>query len=535
MPRVLGFAAAVVAAAGIVVPGVQAATTVMVLGVGSSAMFDTMAFGAWFNLAGAAAHHHYTTKGHCPALGSCAVIHDLRSGAIPNQAGSLWVVWSANESEVWAYLGADSVVGMRAFFASPRATLQVDPSLMSTPGQNLVPTSQWGNDASELPVEVFNALNNAVFTTVFSDARPEDAKAAQVRACSPLNTDGNSGLGYCSNPAEAIGTSILSAYSTSEVTPVAFNLFGTDPITHAAVPAYRAIEIGATPIVFFGNRTPGSSLATITTHDLSLTNVQRLFAQEDCDAHVLGGHGGITIVQNEPLSGGMLTAEFTNFRLSANNFTVTQEFGVNPATASGNPLNQPCGPGSRKRAIGTSEMVNTAILNTPGAMGYALYSAGNFSSLANNPNFLYFTLGGADPICTSYTSGDVECGVIPRPHPPLLHLRDGSYRSWAMLRAVTDAAGVHLANTQALVTATQNSVDCTTGDFVPVVPVANHFPGCTQAPDPGLTLYRSHYSNPQYPSLANNGLHGAIDSGSEVGGCIESIPPLGPGILGCRQ
>ena len=535
MSRLLGFAAAMLAAAGIVAPGVQAATTVQVLGAGSSAMFDTMGFAAWFNLAGSGAQH-YTAQGSCPTLGFCAAIHDLRSSGIPVQRGSLWVVWSADESRVWAYLGADSVAGIRAFFATPRAALKIDPSLQTTQGRNLIPVSLWGRDAAALPSAVYNALNNAAFTTAFSDVRPEDAKAAQNRACGPLNTSNYDGLGYCSSKNQAIGTPIRSSFSSAQATPVVFNLAGADPISGLQIHPYTAINVGASPIIFFGNRTPGSSLATITTHDLSLANVQALFTQgEDCDASLLGGSGGITIVQNEPLSGAMVTAEFTNFRLTVNGFTFSQEFGVNPAESGGNPLNLPCGPGRRTRAIGTSEMVNTAVPNTPGALGYAVYTASNFSRLVNNPNFLYFTLEGVDPICPAYGNGEINpfCGVPPHPHRND-NLRNGTYPSWTMLRVVTDTAGPNLINTQALVTVAQNSVDCTTGDFVPAVAVSNNMPGCNVGPDPGLTLYRSHYSNPQFPSIPNNGLSGQKESGSDVGGCIENVGPA-PGILNCRQ
>ncbi len=530
MSRLLGFAAAMLAAVGIVPSSGQAATTVQVLGAGSSAMFDTFAYSAWFDLAGPGAQH-YTTRGSCPTLGFCAAIHDRRSGSIPRQSGSLWVVWSADESRVWAYIGADSVAGIRAFFAAPRATLQIDPSLETKPGLGLIPASLWGQDATALPSAVYSALNNAPFTTAFSDVRPEDAKAAQVRACSPLDPNNYSGLGYCASAGQAVGTPIHSAYSAAESTPVAFNLSGADPISGLPVRSYTAIDIGASPIVFFGNRTPGSSLASITTHDLSLANVQALFAQGDCDAQLLGGRGGITIVQNEPLSGAMITSEFTNFRLEANNFTSTQEFGVNPSATGGNPLNLPCGSsGRRTRAIGALEMVNTAILKTPDALGYALYSSGNFSRIANNPNFHYFTLEGVDPFCPSYGNGEIyQCGVVPHPHFP--NILNGTYRSWAMLRAVTDTGGTNLANTSALVTATQNSVDCTTGDFVPAVPVSNNIQGCTVGPDPGLALYRSHYGNLDVP---NNGLSGERESGRDAGGCIENIGPA-PGVLNCRQ
>jgi hypothetical protein len=49
------------------------------------------------------------------------------------------VVWNDAQTEVWAYLSVDSVVGMRAFFSNPRATLQIDSgTLTAGSAQNLI-------------------------------------------------------------------------------------------------------------------------------------------------------------------------------------------------------------------------------------------------------------------------------------------------------------------------------------------------------------------------------------------------------------
>jgi hypothetical protein len=103
------------------------------------------------------------------------------------------------------------------------------------------------------------------------------------------------------------------------------------------------------------------------------------------------------------------------------------------------------------------------------------------------------------------------------------NLRNGTYRSWSVLRVVTDASGINLSNTKILVNAIQNNVNTTTPDFVPFTAVGG---------DPGLKYYRSHYL--QSAVQPNNGLSGQKESGGDVGGCIEPVGPA-PGVLSCHQ
>jgi hypothetical protein len=216
----------------------------------------------------------------------------------------------------------------------------------------------------------------------------------------------------------------------------------------------------------------------------------------------------------------------------------TQEFGVNPppegTSNSNNPLNLACstGGGSRMRAIGTGEMINTGVYNTTDGIGYAFWGFGNVSKIANTPNYGYLTLQGVDPIQTTYSNGilplcdSAGSGVCPAaPGSSFPNLRNGSYRSWSVLRVVTNSTGTSLTNTKLLVQAIQNNVNSTTPDFVPFVPVGA---------DPGLQVYRSHYK--QSGITPNNGLGGEKEAGGDVGGCIEG-PPLGtaPGVLDCHQ
>jgi hypothetical protein len=99
------------------------------------------------------------------------------------------------------------------------------------------------------------------------------------------------------------------------------------------------------------------------------------------------------------------------------------------------------------------------------------------------------------------------------------NLRNGTYRSWSVLRAVTDSAGRN--NLNALVIAAQNNVNKTVPDFVPLR---------ASAGDPGLKLYRSHSKNAYTVGTARNGLRGQTENGSDVGGCIEKVGPP-PGVL----
>jgi ABC-type phosphate transport system substrate-binding protein len=545
------FAAAVVIAA----PAANAATVVKVLGAGSSAMWQTAAIGAFEQLAGSGAGH-FTVKGSCTS-GNCAQIHDGRSTSILPEGGNLWVVWNAAQTAVWAYISVDSVVGNRAYFATPRTTLQIDPETETGSGfaTNLISSNLWGTDAANLPSAVYTALNNATVTTAFTDIRPEDAKFANCRTLNQLNTTNYSGLGYgtgttCST---LIGTQILSEFSTTVANPVNFNIRGTDPITGQAIKAYTTVDVGASPIVFIVNRTNPNGLGyggvgTPVITNLTVPIAQKLWSGAECDTNAFAAAGPPTdvpvyVMQREPMSGTMNTTEFTTFRcgkstggcaITGNSQTNSQEKGVNPANGGNNPLNLACtsGGGFRQRAIGTGEMVGTAVLNTKDSIGYTFWGFGNVSKIAGNTNYGYLTLAGVDPIQATYTNGELPLcvsstgvsGVCPAaPGTSFPNLRNGTYHAWSVLRVVTDASGINLTNTKVLVNAIQNNVNTTVPDFVPFNAVGG---------DPGLKYYRSHYL--QSGVAPNNGLSGQREAGGDVGGCIEPVGPA-PGVLSCHQ
>jgi hypothetical protein len=120
--------------------------------------------------------------------------------------------------------------------------------------------------------------------------------------------------------------------------------------------------------------------------------------------------------------------------------------------------------------------------------------------------------------------GQLPVCALPCPAKPgttFQHLRDGTYRSWSVLRAVTDSSGTNRTNLDALVIAAQNNINKTVPDFVPFR---------ASAGDPGLKLYRSHSHNPYTVGAPNNGLGGQKENGSDVGGCIKKSGPP-PGLL----
>jgi hypothetical protein len=112
------------------------------VGVGSSAMFNATAVGAFSDVcstrAGSDCHHYSISGKNTGDNQNFAQAFDSRNSGIPVEGGTLWVIWDNNTSpiSIWAYLSVDSVVGNRCFFANPRCSLQVDSGVLTTPGQN---------------------------------------------------------------------------------------------------------------------------------------------------------------------------------------------------------------------------------------------------------------------------------------------------------------------------------------------------------------------------------------------------------------
>jgi len=569
-----------------IVPQVQAQTLKVVIA-GSSAMWQTLALGAYSDgtcstlLTGCVSPtFHYTSTGNFN-------LTDTRSTSPTVDGGAIWIVWdSAVDSlgnplpNVWAYIKVDSVVGVRCYFAAPHCNVNV--ASFPAPGGQISSTL-WGADTTP-PASIQALFTTGTLVTVgATDIRPEDALFATCRvnsargAGSGAGSDSLDGLGYNSNnspgvcpvfnvvtgQAKGVGNAILSGVpgSTSKANVLAFNLTGHDPITNTLLPAaFTTTAVGAAPIVFVH----GSSNTLASLNNASETQLQAAFSGNNCDASAFGlGSGAINIFLREPLSGTMNTTEATVFRRPTvypnGVLGISQETGVN-ADLHGFKLDNttPCaaGAGDRYRSIGTGQEVSS-VLNSNVAgkfnqqkdgIGYAFFSYGNFSSIANNAGFGYITLNGVDPIFASYgTTIDpgqpATAGVLPAeanlpatclpvasqfPCDEALiwkngfsfpNLRNGTYRAWSLLRLVS--TGTPSTNAAALAKASNKFVVQGIPDYVPALAVA----GLTTK-ELGLKLLRSHYQQKDGngTNLGAGPAGNVPEKGGDMGGAI--IPTL---------
>lgn len=350
------------------------------------------------------------------------------------------------------------------------------------------------------------------------------------------------------------GAPIKSSVTSSTANPVQFGLPGfKDPFnTTLTVPTtIKVFPVGEDPVVFIVNRkntTGGLGFSGTGTHTIGGVNTYwavnvwdqhpyppngappatttrrplgNMFTGHDCAndnaAFDWPSDGGnritpptgiqtITVWLREPLSGTMNTTEFTEFRrygtTNGNGPTgngqpalTSQEQNVDPVnhTATDNPLSQTCitEPGTRKRGIGTGEVVGSSgsggVLNTIDSIAYTFYSYGNVSKLADSASYGYLMIDGIDPLFASYnnTAGDAgqpavngtgttygevpgcaengggsgtphclatdvwtatntaACPSGPNPGCSYPHLRDGTYPAWSELRLLCDTASGH--------------------------------------------------------------------------------------------
>jgi hypothetical protein len=573
-----------------VVP-VAGAQTFKFVGAGSSAMWQNFALAAYHSgtcpTGGTAPCKHYTGKGF--------LMHDSRSASISDETGNVWITWdSAATPNVWMYINVDSVVGTRCYFAAPRCTIKSPATFPAVANLITLAGAVWGGAAADVlpPASIQTALANAgagrAVTAGMTDIRPEDAQYAQCRANSALDTTSTKkGLGYSqvstfpaagkcpvfADPVTAkVGNKITvnSAIGSNFAQTIAFNIKGTDPFTNTAVTSGTVVPVGAAPILFITRRTNQlKSVLNVTDTELQTAYTDFSAAGGHCDGGSLGGvAGGIWCYQREPLSGTMNTTEFSVFRNHPFQTLYSQEDGVSPSVAGNNPLAKVAGTGNKVRAIGTGQMVAqvktstaiTGLTNFVDAIGYAFFSFGNVSSIANNASYGYLKLDGVDPIGLPVTSPAQElpgapvagttCTTLPCTEaqlwgaghfsfPGLRACTTGGnsstgYRAWSVLRLVSD--GANLTNAQVLVTGAQAAAVSQVPDFVPAKATTSG--GIT---DPGLLCYRSHYlfsvSNTDGTTTStagNNGLVG-VEAGRDEGGCIYKKPVSGAGVLNMGQ
>jgi hypothetical protein len=562
---------------------------VQFVGVGSSAMFNTISAAAFTDLCSARAGsdcRHWSASGKNSADNqNWAQGVDSRNNAIPPEAGTFFVAWDNNSSpiKIWSYLNVDTIVGQRLFFAVPRATQQIDSGALTAAGQNKVPaaillnrqtSADQPDETTGIPSAVLSAIQTT-FTAAISDVRPEDAKFEVNRILATFSASGT-GLGY-GNPANAtcfqspdswtvsniLGCPIYGTWGGRSV-PVQYSLTGTDPFTAKAAWKYKTIEVGAEPIIFVYNASNANGLGVLDADgNVAFKNLNRITAAEvfngalgrgqDLDPSLAAALQGISTnppvfpILREPLSGTMTTTEFNVFRsaemLKDLPTAASQETGVNLGNSCA--LNSNCpdplylpGPGSsiRYRAIGTGAEIS-GVSNVGGikhiadSIGYAFFSFGNVNPIGGSSGVgRYVTLDGVDPINAAYGTyvsdgvtynpGQLPLCLAPCTAPggtSLPNVRNGSYGAWSIIRAVSDATGINLTNTQALVTAAQNEVNNTTADFVPFV--CKDTTGlCTG--EPGLHVFHSHFTPAGVAGAPHNGNTTSTESGGDVHGAV---------------
>ena len=560
-----------------IVPNVHAQTLKVVIA-GSSALWQTLALGAYNNgtsiASGGGTTFHYTS-------GANFNLVDTRSTTPTIDNGATWIVWdSASPANVWAFVKVDSVVGNRCYFAAPKCTLVTNGAFPAVGNSIKV----WPDSSTDtLPPSAVQSLftTGTAISVAATDIRPEDAAFAACRVNSALGasvaggsaSDGLDGLGYNTNnpagqcpvyaagtaQAKGVGNAIVSGYpghAANDVANVlAFNLSGKDPITNTTLPsAYAVTAVGAAPIVFVIERDKGQ-LTNLT--NASDRQLQEAFSGANCDASAFGSgfSGAIHIFLREPLSGTYNTAESNVFRYPT--VYPNPVLGKSQETNVGN--NNPLagqsgtcvsGSGSRYRAIGTGEEVKSVqnsgvagvFATQTDGIGYTFFSYGNVSSIAGQSAYGYIALNGVDPIFAAYGAGTsidpgqpTVAGELPAqsnlpsacttgfPCPEnsiwgngfsFPNLRNGTYRAWSLLRVVS--TGTPSTNAIALVKASNKYVVINTPDYVPAAAVtgAVGLNGTTIA-ELGLKLLRSHY---QQKDGDNVNLGKAPTNTPEVGG-----------------
>jgi hypothetical protein len=404
------------------------------------------------------------------------------------------------------------------------------------------------------------------------------ASATQAAgACFTYTTDAQGAI-------NGIGHTILSGYpsSTKKTNVLSFAISGKDPITGSTVAAYTVYPIGAAPVVFLTNRQ--NNLATLA--NATEQQLQQVLSGTNCDGGAFGSAfaGPINIFLRDPQSGTYNTVEATVARYPTVYpnpvIGLSQETNVNaPSHAYElNGYSSACaaGTGQRWRTIGTSEEIkgvynsNSSSVFSGSArdgIGYAYFSYGNVNTsgtvLSDSANYGYLQLDGIDPIWASYGIGNaidpgepagagqlpsqadlptaVCANSFPCPENQIWgdgasypNLRNGTYRSWSLLRLI--ATGTAGTNASTLISAAEKAAVLDTPDFVPVAKqtiTAAENPFGYAITDNGLLLLRSHYQQYDGSGVTVGGTPVNEPTTSEKGGDMGGlIIPTAIGVTG---
>jgi len=571
----------------VVMPTAHAQTTIETTIAGSSAQWQTMALGAYDLCVSSG----LTSCGHFTSGGSASYpnfsLVDNRPNPTVVDTGAIWIVWGLNASnsyEVWSFIKVDSGVGDRCYYAAPRCDVNIS-SFPTGNGANLISlnVTGWGASGDTQPPPQVSGLFVGGNTgglpegVAATDIRAEDALWATCRTNSKgppptgLGYNTNFAAGLCPTSASAVnaeGTPIKSEDSGNVANVVSWSLT-KDPITGTSLPTkyITAVPVGAAPVIFVTHAQ--GPLSNVT--DATDAQLQSVFSGTNCNGNAFtnGTNGAIDAWLREPLSGTYNTADATVFYYNgADPSGVDQENGVDLTQGNTNPLNLLCsgGGGSRKRGVGTGDVVNGVASDSSDAITYTFFSYGNVKLLADSANFHYLTLDGVDGIFHTYNpsskvdpgqpgngtvpgAADTPCGSFPCPEGQIWayntgvsadknkglsfpNVRNGSYRAWSLFRGISDSCttltckGFSAGQVVAFRTLVAHSNAYVVGavpDYIPYAEVVYNN-GNYHHTDPGLKLLRSHF---QQKDGQGNPIGGAPiniaatgDVGGDMGGCI---------------
>ena len=184
------------------------------------------------------------------------------------------------------------------------------------------------------------------------------------------------------------------------------------------------------------------------------------------------------------------------------------------------------------RAITTGTMIKSAVEGTADSIGYAFWSAGNFSSATygtgGSKQLKYLTVDGVDPLFAAYstsTPGEIPTTAALLNTVTLQNVVNGSYPIWSELRFVslnttTTGYATTLASYATLYDSWTSGCTTTCGSQPDFVPAASlnveraHF-----GPLPGVT---DAYTPSQGPRVCGSS-SGAIEAGGDAGGIVTTL------------
>jgi hypothetical protein len=471
--------------------------------------------------------------------------------------GVAWVTWTPSAAGNCAtylsgsavvYISADSTVGNRCFFARPACTVTTTATTSTSPGGALP-----GVTEADLPSLVLSQIDGAGVNVAATELRSEDSLFATERAlagCGYPVAPGSLylGLGY-TNGSKITGSTHQTNGGGGSYNVANFAITGNDPTTSEPVAGnWTVTEVGATPIVVFVNPGNGGGMGS-----LAISNVNR----EALAGFPDGTYGRTldiipqqysatslyyaTVYLREPLSDDFNVMEFATpnslegqssqeiglatliadnagIPYPSYNCTSYPPTSTNTWYSGENPLNETdtrgTGTSYRERAIGTSNEIK-AVLATTDSLGYASWSAANFSSTTAE-TAKYLTVNGVDPIQEFWTDG-----WVPTSNNDLLqdvnfaHVKDGSYPIWTMLRFVSYPGTEGATVAVGLASNAEKFLSPSQPDFVPLYQ---------------LDVVRSHFSPPgvSYPGgkpagSPANGTGMVAEAGGDVGGLVLTL------------